>query len=46
MTKFTISVFLQDKKLGFNWKLVVVYGSPYEDGKQDFIEELHKIMLS
>jgi len=25
---------IQDKKSGFNWKLALVYGSPYEKGKQ------------
>lgn len=38
---FSISVMLMDKKTGFSWKLIVVYGSPYEDGKQNFIDELH-----
>jgi hypothetical protein len=28
-----ISVMMLDKKTGFSWKLVVVYGSPYEEGK-------------
>jgi hypothetical protein len=44
--KYSVSAFLQDRKIGFNWRLVVVYGSPYEEGKQDFLEELHKVMLS
>jgi hypothetical protein len=44
--KYSVSVFLQDTKIGFNWRLVVVYGSPYEEGKQEFLEELHKVMLS
>ncbi|WVZ55348.1 hypothetical protein U9M48_006020, partial [Paspalum notatum var. saurae] len=30
--RFSISVFLTDRKTGFSWKLVVVYGSPYEEG--------------
>ncbi|KAJ1254666.1 hypothetical protein BS78_01G043500, partial [Paspalum vaginatum] len=38
--RFSISVFLTDRKTGFSWKLVVVYGSPYEEGKQEFLEEL------
>lgn len=37
---------LQDKKSSFSWKLVVVYGSPYEDGKEAVIEELHTVMSS
>lgn len=46
ISKYDVFVFLQDKKLGFNWKLEVVYGSRYEEGKQDFIEEVHKMMHS
>jgi hypothetical protein len=41
---FSISIMLLDKKSGFSWKLVVVYGSPYEEGKQPFLDELHDIM--
>jgi hypothetical protein len=35
---------LLDKKSSFSWKLVMVYGSPYEEGKQAFIDELHSVM--
>jgi len=41
---FSISVMIKDIKTGFYWKLVVVYGSPYEDGKQEFLDELHSVM--
>jgi len=41
---FIVSLMMQDKKIGFSWKLVVVYGSPYEEGKEAFIRELHSIM--
>jgi hypothetical protein len=44
--EFSSSIFLQDKKQGFSWKLVVIYGSPYEDRKQKFLDELHHIMHS
>jgi hypothetical protein len=37
---------IQDKKFGFNWKLALVYGSPYEKGKQAFISKLHTVMES
>ena len=43
---FSVSIMLQDKKIGFSQKLVVVYGSPYEEGKESFINELHSIMES
>lgn len=35
-----------DKKTGFSWKLVVIFGSPYEEGKQEFLDELHSVMVS
>jgi len=43
---FSVSIMLQDKKTGFSWKLVVVYGSPYDEGKESFLKELHSIMES
>jgi hypothetical protein len=27
-----------------SWRLIVVYGSPYEDEKLEFINELHMVM--
>jgi hypothetical protein len=44
--KYSASVFMQDIRTSFKWKLVVIYGSPYEEGKQEFIDELHQIMHS
>lgn len=41
---YTVSVMLTNKLSGFSFKMVVIYGSPYEDGKHLFIDELHKIM--
>lgn len=34
------------RKTGFSWKLVVIYGSPYEEGNIDFLDELHKVTSS
>jgi hypothetical protein len=28
----------------FVWRLIVVYGTPYEDAKVEFINELHEVM--
>jgi hypothetical protein len=28
----------------FIWRLLVVYGSPYEETKLDFVNELHMVM--
>lgn len=46
MLKFTISVMVQSKKTNLTWKLVVIYGSPYEEGKQEFLDELDQVMAS
>jgi hypothetical protein len=43
---FSISVMLTNKKNGFSWKLVVVYGPAYDDRKVDFLDELEHIMVS
>lgn len=42
--EFSLSNMFQDKRSSFCWKLVTIYGSPYEEGKQSFLEELHKVM--
>lgn len=44
LLEFTVSVMLTNKVSGFTFKLVVVYGSPYEEAKQSFLDELHKVM--
>ncbi|KAJ1276319.1 hypothetical protein BS78_05G205600, partial [Paspalum vaginatum] len=44
MLQFSVSTFLLDKKSGLSWKLVAIYGSPHEEGKLGFLEELDKIM--
>jgi hypothetical protein len=41
--EFSLSCVVQNKIDGFVWKLVVVYGAPYDDKKADFIDELHLI---
>lgn len=42
--EFSISLMIKDCKTDFYWKLVIVYGSPYENGKLDFLNELNEIM--
>lgn len=42
--KYAISVVLTNKVSGFSFKWVTVYGSPYENGKQEFLDELENIM--
>jgi hypothetical protein len=43
-SEFSLSCVVQNKKGGFMWKLLVVYGSPYEDKKTEFIDELHLVL--
>jgi hypothetical protein len=42
----SVSVILTNKNTRFYFKLVVVYGSPYEEGKQSFLDELDLVMNS
>lgn len=44
MLNFSVSVMLLDKKMDFSWKFIVVYGSPYEERKQAFLDKLHEVM--
>jgi hypothetical protein len=44
--EFVVSCIAQDLTTKFSWKIVVVYGSPYEDRKCAFIDELHSILAS
>ena len=41
--KFCLTVVLRNTYDNFTWKLCVVYGSPYNEGKQEFINELHSL---
>jgi exonuclease III len=44
--KYSVSCMIQCVKIDFSWKLIVVYGSPYDEGKTEFIDELHMILGS
>jgi endonuclease/exonuclease/phosphatase (EEP) superfamily protein YafD len=46
MGKFSVNCMVQNLKMDFSQKLVVVYGSPYDEGKTEFIDELHMILDS
>lgn len=43
--KFSVSCNLKLKASGVTFRLVAVYGSPYDEGKDDFLSELHSICL-
>jgi hypothetical protein len=42
--QFCLVMVLKNQVDEFMWKLVVVYGSPYDDYKPEFIRELHMVM--
>lgn len=46
INSFSATCSLRDKKDNFEWLVVAVYGSAYEDHKQEFIDELHKVSNS
>ena len=41
---FCISAHVKNSSDNFLWGLITVYGSAYEEGKQEFINELHEIL--
>jgi hypothetical protein len=41
---FAVSVMIKNCDDKFVWRFLSVYGSPYEDGKQEFINELHSLL--
>lgn len=41
---FAVSVMVKNCDDKFVWRFISVYGSPYEDGKQEFINELHSLL--
>ena len=41
--KFCATAVIRNVSDKFVWRLGVVYGSPYEEGKQEFIDELHTL---
>jgi hypothetical protein len=42
--KHCVVVIVKNITDDFVWRLVVVYGTPYEEFKVDFINELHEVM--
>ena len=44
--KFTVSTVAKIRSCGTVIRLTTVYGSPYEEGKQLFISELHELFLN
>lgn len=43
-TVYCVSVMIRNVVDKFVWRFVCVYGSPYEEGKDAFIQEIHDIM--
>lgn len=46
VNSFTVSCTVINKLDGFQWMVVAVYGSAYEELKQEFIDELHLVSSS
>jgi hypothetical protein len=42
--KYCVVVVVKNQVDKFVWRMVVVYGSPYEETKTEFIDELHLVM--
>ena len=42
---FSISCTLKIKSSGVTFRVINVYGSPYEEGKESFISELHSLFV-
>jgi hypothetical protein len=42
--KYCTMTIVRSKVDNFTWSLIVVYGSPYEETKQEFLDELNYIM--
>ena len=42
---FSVSWNLTHKNIGKDFRFIAVYGSPYEDGKDDFISEFHSLFI-
>jgi hypothetical protein len=40
---YSISALIKSKKDDVVWRIIVVYGSAYEEHKLDFINELHNV---
>lgn len=41
---FCLSAMVKNHKDHLHWRYIAVYGSPYEEGKLDFIQELHSLV--
>jgi hypothetical protein len=41
--KFSINVVVKIKSFGVTVRLSTIYGSPYKEGKDEFISELHEL---
>jgi hypothetical protein len=44
--KYFVSVMIKNSQDKLIWRLVVVYGSPYEESKLEFLQELENILAN
>lgn len=43
---FYVAAILRNKTDKFTWRFIDVYGRPYENGKQESVNELHSILTN
>lgn len=43
-TTYCVFVMIKNVDNKFIWRFISVYGSPYDEGKSDFIQELHSLL--
>ena len=41
---YCVSVMIKNIDSKFIWRFISVYGSPYDEGKSEFIQELHSLL--
>jgi hypothetical protein len=44
--QFCAAAIIKNQLDNLVWRVIVVYGSPYEEGKLEFLAELHEVMAS
>jgi hypothetical protein len=41
---FSVAAIVKNCQDNFTWRLITVYGSPYDEGKQEFLVELENLL--
>lgn len=43
---YSVAAVVRNCQDNFTWRLITVYGSPYDEGKQDFLNELDELLVN